>query len=879
MKKFLLCALFVFFIFLFTNAQTAKIEGLIKDSCSLESIKSATIQITGGDSTNPFFATVISDENGTFKINGVPKGKRLYMKISCIGYTPFYSKLSIAFSDSVLHLTPVLLVVDYTKNKEIIINAEPPPVVMKQDTLEFRADAFSRRSTENLGGILKNMPGITFDGILKFNGQRINKILIEGQTFYSDDIIKAMKYIPSFSIDKIQIANDSSQLAPKNTKVANIILKKEAHQSAIGKILAGLGTEGRFEASANVSKFSDSSNYSTAIQKNNINKNRFDFEDMGGLIPDDGQKRTSADIDVAYSKTLRHGRISITNNFNKNKRTLINTAQETLFLNDTTLKTNSLIEYNNRETSNNTSFAYVRDWAQAIVSYSANYNYSQTNQNSSSQSNIINSAINKTGSLSNEEAVQNNGGTLTQNLDLLYTFKGKLYNKISFLQQWAIGERRQIRNIKYVNQLIIPEDSILKLDQIFKTSFNNNNYTGTLKFESRFTPAFSYIVSNEFSINTDRMERLGYANNKIEPAYMITDSLGLYKNESKLANTLTLSFKYSQEKFILSFGSGYKTLKSTGAYRNIVPSVKRTASGLQPFLLLEKGDLSVGYFYDLQLPSIEYLSTLVDKANPYNRMLGNALLKNQYTHTVYYNYSKFLFKTSATFDIKQSFVLIKNPVIFQSFVQPNGATFVYFVTGSHSFEMPLEINGQRTYVLNKKNSLTVGTGTKFNYSQAFTFISGTEVLLSSLIISPDVNISWRYNKNLYISNILSFSYVSTSAQQVFPPIRYTNYSITNNIEYSLGKDWVLKSAASFIINPNSGLEKFSLLYNAGVIYIPSKIRILRTAFKVIDLFNDNNDISRITTLNSLTELKSKVLKRYFMLSVSVDIGNRKTDPY
>lgn len=857
-----------------------KIEGLIKDSGTLGAIKSATIQIATVDSINPFFATVISDENGTFKINGVPKGKHLYMKVSCIGYTPFYRELTIAFSDSVLHLTPVLLVVDYTKNKEIIIDAEPPPVVMKEDTLEFRADAFTRRSTENLGGILKNMPGITFDGILKFNGQRINKILIEGQTFYSDDIIKAMKYIPSFSIDKIQIANDSSQLAAKNTKVANIILKKEAHHSAIGKILAGLGTEKRFEASANVSKFNDSSNYSAAIQKNNINKNRFDFEDMGGLIPDDGQKRTNADIDVTYSKTLRHGRISITNSFNKNKRTQINTSQETLFLNDTTLQTNSVIEYNNRETSNNTSFAYVRNWPGAIVSYSANYNYSQTNQNSLSQSNIINSAINRIGDFSNEEAVRNNGGILTENLDLLYTFKEKPYNKISFVQQWAIGARRQNRDVKYINQLIIPEDSILKLDQIFKTSFNNNDYTGTLKFESRFTPAFSYIISNEFSINTECIDRLGYGNDKIDqPAYIITDSLGLYKNESKLVNNLTLSFKYDREKYILSFGSGYKILKNTGSYRNIVPSVKRSASGLQPFLLLEKGNLSLGYFYDLQLPSIEYLSTLVDKATPYSRMLGNGSLKNLYTHTLYYNYSKFFFKTSATFDIKQSFVLIKNPVIFQSFVQPNGATFVYFVTGSHSFEMPLEINGQRTFMLNKKNSLTVGTGSKFNYSQAFTFISGTETRLSSLLLSPDISISWRYNKKLYISNILSFSYVSTSAQQIFPSIRFTNYSLNNNIEYSMGKDWVLKSTASFIINPNSGLEKFSLLYNEGVIYIPSKIRILRAAFKVIDLFNDNKDISRISTLNSLTELKSKVLKRYFMLSVSVDIGNLKTDPY
>lgn len=599
---------------------------------------------------------------------------------------------------------------------------------------------------------------------------------------------------------------------------------------------------------------------------------------MGGLIPDDGQKKNSSGIDVAYSKTLRHGRISIANNFNKNKRTFINAARETLFLNDTTLQTNSLTEYNNRETSTNTSFSYVRNWSQAIVAYSANYNYSQTSLNSLSQSNIINSAINKIGSLSNEEAVKNNGGTLTQNLDLLYTFREKSYNKISFLQQWAIGEHRQSKEVNYVNQLIIPEDSILKLDQIFKTSFNNNNYTGTLKFESRFSPAFSYIMSNEFSINTDRMDRIGYANEKPnEPAYIITDSLGLYRNESKLGNILALSFKYTQEKFSLSFGSGYKMLKSTGSYRTIVPAVKRTASGLQPFLLLEKGNLSLGYLYDLQLPGIEYLSTLVDKANPYYRMSGNASLKNQYTHSLYYNYSKFFFKTSATFAIKQSFVLIKNPVIFQSFVKPNGATFVYLVTGSHSFEMPLEINSQRTFVLNKKNSLTVGTGTKLNYSQAFTFISGTEARLSSFILSPDVNISWRYNKKLYISNILSFSYASTSAQQLFPSIRYTNYSIINNIEYSLGKDWVLKSTASFIINPNSGLEKLSILYNAGLIYIPSKIRILRTAFKVIDLFNDNTDISRLTTLNSLTELKSKVLKRYFMLSVSVDIGNRKTD--
>ncbi|MEO6134995.1 MAG: hypothetical protein ABIP35_07570, partial [Ginsengibacter sp.] len=386
-----------------------------------------------------------------------------------------------------------------------------------------------------------------------------------------------------------------------------------------------------------------------------------------------------------------------------------------------------------------------------------------------------------------------------------------------------------------------------------------------------------YFMSNEFSVNTERMDRLGYGNDKPNaPDYILTDSLGLFRNEKKLGNTFTISFTYTQAKYRLSFGSGYKMLKSTGSYRNEAPSVKRTASGLQPFLLFEKGNFSVGYFYDFQLPFIEYLSTLVDKASPYNRRLGNASLKNQYTHSVYYNYSKFFLKTSATFNVKQSFVFIKNPVIFQSFVQPNGATFVYLVTGSHSFEMPLQIEGQRTYVLNKKNSLTVGSGTQFNYSQAFTFINGKEAQLSSMKLSPYVNISWRYNKKLYISNRFSFYNASTSAQHLFPAIRYTDYIIGNNIEYSLGKDWVLKSDASFIINPNSGLKDLSILYNAGMVYIPSKIRILRTAFKVIDLFNDNTNISRSTTLNSFTEFESQVLKRYVMLSVSVDIGNRKT---
>lgn len=67
-------------------------------------------------------------------------------------------------------------------------------VTKKGDTLIYNATSFQMSSSANLGDLLKKMPGIEVgNGLVKVNGEPVSTITVEGKTFFSGDVSKALK--------------------------------------------------------------------------------------------------------------------------------------------------------------------------------------------------------------------------------------------------------------------------------------------------------------------------------------------------------------------------------------------------------------------------------------------------------------------------------------------------------------------------------------------------------------------------------------------------------------------------------------------------------------------------------------------------------------
>ncbi|MHA0111870.1 hypothetical protein ACXYUI_33080, partial [Klebsiella pneumoniae] len=60
---------------------------------------------------------------------------------------------------------------------------------MKGDTTEYKADSFKVSANADVQELLKKMPGITVNskGEITAQGQKVQKVLVDGEEFFSDD--------------------------------------------------------------------------------------------------------------------------------------------------------------------------------------------------------------------------------------------------------------------------------------------------------------------------------------------------------------------------------------------------------------------------------------------------------------------------------------------------------------------------------------------------------------------------------------------------------------------------------------------------------------------------------------------------------------------
>jgi len=104
-----------------------------------------------------------------------------------------------------------------------------------RDTLEFKASNYVIQPNDKLGELLRRLPVITVDkkGYFYSQGDLIQKLLVDGQEFFSDDLTVAAGVIRADQVDKIRIywrlgdqasftnIDDDNQI-----KTMNVIMKK-----------------------------------------------------------------------------------------------------------------------------------------------------------------------------------------------------------------------------------------------------------------------------------------------------------------------------------------------------------------------------------------------------------------------------------------------------------------------------------------------------------------------------------------------------------------------------------------------------------------------------------------------------------------------------
>lgn len=299
MKKIFTLSLLVVGILFSADAQKAdgSVKGKLIDTIGKQPITGATVSVLNAkDSSLATFT--LSNKQGAFEIKGLTEGD-YQLVISYQGYETVRKPVSITAAAKAVDLGQINPAKDVKTLGEVVVTGIVP-VVIKQDTVQFNADAFKTRPNATVEDLLKKIPGVQVDkdGNVQAQGEQVQKVYVDGKEFFGNDPKLATKNLTADMVESVQVFDDMSEQARftkvddgSRTKAINIKLKKDKNKGVFGRALAAGGNSNengfRYESNISLNAFKGTERISFLFNANNINKQGFSFSDiissMGGF--------------------------------------------------------------------------------------------------------------------------------------------------------------------------------------------------------------------------------------------------------------------------------------------------------------------------------------------------------------------------------------------------------------------------------------------------------------------------------------------------------------------------------------------------------------------------------------------------------------------
>lgn len=220
-----------------------KLEGVVKDSIG-NPLELANV-VAINQETNVLDSYGITNDEGKFKLS-LNKNTSYKLQVSYIGMKTFEELIQTTTVD--IDKNVVLAADNALDAVEITYEM---PVTIKGDTLIYNADSFKNGTERKLEDILEKLPGVEIndDGQIEVEGQRVNKLMVDGKDFFDGDTKLAVKNIPSNAVDKVQVLKNFTEVAQlssvtnnQDNYAINIKLKEGKKNFWFGNVTAGAGS-------------------------------------------------------------------------------------------------------------------------------------------------------------------------------------------------------------------------------------------------------------------------------------------------------------------------------------------------------------------------------------------------------------------------------------------------------------------------------------------------------------------------------------------------------------------------------------------------------------------------------------------------------------
>lgn len=913
MRKFFILSAFVLGFFVSYGQNKGEIKGYIIDSVSSEVLSLATITLFNASDTS-VINYKLSDFKGEFRLTGLPLNLKSRLLISYSGYAPLRRDVILTEEEPVLDLGRVVLFPDSEALEEVIFTLERPPILVKNDTIEFNANSFKTLPTALVEDLLKKLPGVDVDGQgnISVNGKRVNKILVDGKTFFGDDPKMASRNLPANLIDKIQVMDDKEELdrlADNNVdnvgKVINLTFKKDVKKGWFGKIYAGVGTRDGYEAGAIANIFRDTMQLSIMGGSNNVNRSWFsmgDIQSLGGFNRSGMQsisvyrgssgdnfsinginfggntsggvtRSSGAGFNLNHAPNSKQS-LFLQYFFGQNKNVLEDGSYNRQFIKDSIIDINRFNDAVSRANQHNigAGFKYKpNEYTNLDLNVSATISDRIDNRNV-----ITETITNKQGEISKGEGLSlndNNSFSYFHNLYLTKRSKNKKGRIFNLSQNMNHSKSRIDFITDQDNYYYYPFTDTVSFNQLRNarmpsTSVNlQANLTEPLSeaFSIRLIQRFGYS-KNEEDINTYGMHS-GVYDQKI-------DALSNYLRRDHFTSSSRAALNYKYKKLVLSAGIVGLYQDVQDEYFKTAPAINRSEFNIMKEFSLSFNGIYLNYYEGFNMPSLQNLNPVVNISDPFRITMGNPDLEPIKSKSVSLNYFKFDMKSSMNYMFYANMNFEDNGVITSRLISDDGVQTFKPVNAGGNNSGYLSAGLKKDFKKSTGFIFSVSPSLNYQFSDRKLLVNNIESNVKGLTAGPSVRLGLDWKSKVEFRPAYSYTYSSTK----YSDPSFNNLKVnTNRFEGELilrpGKNFVFETNLTYF--KNSSLEGTNPrdfgLWNAAVTYLFLKDQKGHLKLSVLDILNENNNYSRRVSENYINEYNSNVLQRYFLLTFTYNI--------
>ena len=880
------------------NAQNSSIRGTVTDSSLKAPLRNGVVVLLQARDSIIIGSTRVGKE-GEFSFQQLADTGSYVLYFSYPKYASYSYRVNMKDGvNKLVEMNHVYLIPKSRLLREVIVKSQVAAIKINGDTTEYNAGSFKVQPNASVEELLRQLPGLQVDqfGNITAYGQKVKKVLVDGEEFFSDDPTLVTRNLRADMIDKVQVYDKKSDAAVftgiedgVKDKTINLKIKEDKNHGVFGKVDAGVGTDERYNAQGMINFFKGKRRMSAYATTGNIGRSGLGSADKGKMGSDeegDGNYSgkglpaiTSAGFH--YDKKWNSDKTSLNGNYKFNMQDVVGSETTTSQNNlpSGVILSNGNSNFKNSSTDHklNARYVYKFDSTSTFTIYTdgTRYRNKSTNngftQNRRGDSSLI---------YNNEKSSTSEYDYDSYNINLSWEKqlkkKGRtiaVYLNNNFSNDATNGEN--VSNSTFYDTKSHPDSTALlhlrrKMNDDWRVTSLRAIYTEPLS--KKLSLVANYELYSESSHDDKRSYNLG----KNQDESIIDSAFSTKMNSTNWANQGGLSLNYFTKKVVLKVGNNVKfvQMNAESFYNGL--KLNRQFVNLNPNLNFDYKfsnyeALSFNYNGNSNNPGRSQMLPFNFDNGQLSTLLPNTTLKNSFTNDVTLRYNAAKIASQVYYGATAGYTVVSDPIAQAITVDPAGAYTYQNVNMDGYANRNYYVN---TYYSRKINSIDMqaSAGLALNGGKSFSPINGeiNKLNYNTYTLSVETFKSKPRKYSFYV--VGSGGYTNnTSSLQPGSKNSYFFYSLTPSLDIYFLKKFQFNTDVNYLWQQKT--QTFSdnfrrTIWNAWIGRNFFSKDQLTVKISCHDILSENNGYARTATNTFFSENRFTTIQRYFMIGAT-----------